>query len=304
MEKVHGSILELIGGTPLVRIGGLNTGGAEIIAKVEYFNPGSSVKDRVALAMIEDAERRGVLRPGGIIIEPTSGNTGIGLALVAALKGYRLIITMPDNMTPERRKIMSAYGAEVILTPAADGMRGAIAKALEIQAANPGAFIPQQFENPANPEAHKNTTAVEIIRDTDGRFDVFVACVGTGGTISGIGEALKSKIANVEVVAVEPEASPLLSGGKAAPHKIPGIGANFVPANFRRESVDRIMTVSDEEAAETARLAARKEGLFVGVSSGAALAAALRLSNDAAYAGKRIIVLLPDSGERYLSEGK
>ena len=295
--------MSLIGSTPLVRIDRINEGGAEIIAKVEYFNPASGVKDRVALAMIEDAERRGELAPGATIIESTSGNTGIGLAMVAAIKGYKLIITMPETMSAERRKLMSAYGAQIVLTPGADGMQGAVEKALEIKSKTSGAFIPRQFENPANPAAHRTTTAEEILRDTDGALDVFVAGIGTGGTISGVGEILKQKIPAIEIIGVEPAASPLISGGKAGAHKIAGIGANFVPENFRPEFVDRVLTVSDDEAAATARLAARKEGLLIGVSSGAALAVALRLSADSAYSRKRILALLPDSGERYLSTG-
>ena len=302
MAKIYNNVAELIGNTPLVRINKINEGAAEIIAKVESFNPASSVKDRVALAMIETAEKTGALKTGGLIIEPTSGNTGIGLALIAAIKGYKLILTMPETMSIERRKILQAYGAELVLTPGPLGMQGAIDKAIEIRDTAPdGAFIPQQFETPANVEAHKKTTAEEILRDTDGKLDVFIAGVGTGGTISGIGEILKKNIPNVEIIAIEPAASPLLSGGVAGPHKIQGIGANFIPKNFHREFIDRIITVTAEDAGATARLAAKQEGLLIGISSGAALSVALKLSKESAYKNKRIIALLPDTGERYLS---
>ena len=295
------NLLATVGNTPLVKINRLNDGKAEIIAKIEAFNPGGSAKDRVGIAMIEAAEAAGLLSPGGTIIEPTSGNTGVGLALAAAVKGYRLILTMPDTMSVERRKLLAAYGAELVLTPGAEGMRGSIEKAAELQKANPGSFIPQQFENPANPEAHRRTTAREILRDTDGKVDVFVAGVGTGGTLTGVGEVLKEKLPQVKIIAVEPASSPLLSGGKASPHKIQGIGANFIPAVLNTGIIDRVMTVTDEDALDTARLAASKEGMLIGVSGGAALKAALQLSHEAEFAGKRIIVLLPDTGERYLS---
>ena len=301
MTKIADCITDRIGGTPLVRIHRLNDGGAEILAKVEYFNPGGSVKDRIALAMIEDAEQRGLLRPGGLIIEPTSGNTGIGLALVAAVKGYRLILTMPETMSMERRKLLQAYGAELVLTDGAAGMKGAIARAEEIHAENPGSFIPQQFENPSNPACHRATTAEEIWSDTDGKVDAFVAGVGTGGTLTGIGEVLKQRNPDLKLVAVEPDTSAVLSGGKAGPHKIQGIGAGFVPGVLKTELIGRIIPVSAEDAGRTAREAAKREGLLIGISSGAALFAALTLSREPQWKGKRIVVLLPDSGERYLS---
>ncbi len=301
MTKIADCITDLIGNTPLVRINRLNDGGAEILAKVEYFNPGGSVKDRIALAMIEDAERRGVLKPGGLIIEPTSGNTGIGLALVAAVKGYRLVLTMPETMSMERRKLLQAYGAELVLTDGAAGMKGAIAKAEEIHAQNPGSFIPQQFENPANPACHEATTAEEIWSGTDGHVDAFVAGVGTGGTLTGIGKVLKQKNPALKLFAVEPDTSAVLSGRKAGPHKLQGIGAGFVPGVLDTKLIDRIFPVAADDAGHTAREAAKQEGLLIGISSGAALFAALELSREPEWKGKRIVVLLPDSGERYLS---
>ena len=295
------SILERVGNTPLVRINRLNRGGAEVDVKVEYFNPGGSVKDRIALGMIEAAEKQGLLKPGASIIEPTSGNTGIGLALVSAIKGYHLILTMPETMSIERRKLAAAYGAEIVLTEGAKGMKGAIEKALELQKALPGSFIPQQFENPANPEYHRTHTGPEIWRDTDGKVDAFVAGVGTGGTLTGVGEYLRSRNPSIKIFAVEPDTSPVLSGGKPGPHKIQGIGAGFVPKVMQLSLVDRVITVSAEHAGQTARAAAREEGLLVGISSGAALYAALELSKEPEFAGKRIVALLPDTGERYLS---
>lgn len=304
METIANSVLELIGRTPLVelqRLGRRTDAAARIVAKVESRNPAGSVKDRVALAMVEAAEARGELHPGATIIEPTSGNTGVGLALVCALKGYRLILTMPETMSIERRRLVAAYGARVELTPGAEGMAGAIARARALQAGIPGSVILQQFENPANPERHYRTTGDEIWRDTDGRIDLFVAGVGTGGTVSGTGRRLKELNSAVEIVGVEPAASPVLSGGQPGPHRIQGIGAGFVPANFDPTVVDRILRVDDAQAIAAARMLARCEGLLAGISSGAALWAALHLARQKALRGKTIVVLLPDTGERYLS---
>jgi len=301
MANIRNTILETIGNTPLVRINKLNQSCAEVLAKVEYFNPAGSVKDRVAIGMIEAAERAGKIAPGALIIEPTSGNTGIGLALVAAVKGYKLILTMPDTMSVERRKLLAAYGAELVLTDGELGMKGAIAKAEELAAANPGSFIPQQFDNPDNPEAHRRTTAEELWRDTDGRIDAFVAGVGTGGTFTGVGEVLKARDPQIKLVAVEPADSPILSGGKAGPHRLQGIGANFVPSVLNTGIIDEIFPVRWEDAGEIACSAAEQEGLFIGISSGAALFAALELAKRPEFSGKRIVALLPDSGERYLS---
>ena len=300
-EKIYADILEKIGRTPWVRISKLNRGNAEVLIKVESFNPAGSVKDRIAIGMVEAAEKAGKIAPGALIIEPTSGNTGIGLALVAAVKGYRLILTMPDTMSIERRKLLAAYGAELVLTEGALGMKGAIAKAEELAETNPGSFIPQQFDNPANPEYHKQTTAEEIWQDAGGRVDAFVAGVGTGGTLTGVGEVLKARNPDVKLIAVEPSDSPVLSGGRPGPHKIQGIGAGFVPSVLDTEIIDEVFPVKSEDAGDTARAAAKREGLLVGISSGAALFAALELSRRPEYAGKRIIALLPDTGERYLS---
>ena len=304
MAKISKSLTELIGKTPLLELSnyekknGLN---AKIIAKLEYFNPGGSVKDRIALAMIDDAERRGVLKKGSVIIEPTSGNTGIGLASVAAARGYRLIITMPETMSVERRILMRAYGAEIVLTEGAKGMKGAIAKAEELAASTPNSFIPGQFDNPANPAIHRATTGPEIWEDTDGRVDLFVAGAGTGGTVTGVGEYLKGKNPNIRIVVVEPADSPVLSEGHAGPHKIQGIGAGFVPAVLNTAVYDEIIPVKNEDAFATARAIGTEEGLLVGISSGAAAWAATQLAKRPENAGKTIVVLLPDTGERYLS---
>ena len=304
MAKISKSLTELIGKTPLLELSnyekknGLN---AKIVAKLEYFNPGGSVKDRIALAMIDDAEKRGVLKKGSVIIEPTSGNTGIGLASVAAARGYRLIITMPETMSVERRILMRAYGAEIVLTEGAKGMKGAIAKAEELAASTPNSFIPGQFDNPANPAIHRATTGPEIWEDTDGRVDIFVAGAGTGGTVTGVGEYLKSKNPNVRIVVVEPADSPVLSEGHAGPHKIQGIGAGFVPAVLNTAVYDEIIPVKNEDAFATARAIGTEEGLLVGISGGAAAWAATQLAKRPENAGKTIVVLLPDTGERYLS---
>lgn len=304
MSKIAKSLLELIGNTPLVQMDrftqaeGLD---ARIIAKVESFNPLGSVKDRVGYALITDAEEKGLINKDTLIIEPTSGNTGIGLAYVAAIKGYRLILTMPESMSQERRSLLKALGAELILTPAAKGMKGAIDKANELKAEHPNSYIPGQFVNPANAEAHRRTTAQEILRDMDGRVDFFVSAVGTGGTITGIGEVLKAHDPSTRVIAVEPTASPVLSGGKPGPHKIQGIGAGFVPEVLNTKVYDEIITVENDAAFAASRLASRTEGLLVGISSGAALHAAEVLAKRPENAGKTIVVLLPDTGERYLS---
>lgn len=304
MAKIAKQLTELVGNTPLLELKRFNEKKglqATIITKLEYFNPAGSVKDRVALAMIEDAEAKGILQPGATIIEPTSGNTGVGLAFVSSAKGYKLILTMPDTMSIERRNLLKALGAKVVLTPGAEGMKGAIAKAEELQASTPASWIPQQFNNPANPAIHVKTTGEEIWRDTDGKVDIFVAGVGTGGTVSGVGVALKHHNPQVKVVAVEPASSPVLSGGKSGPHKIQGIGAGFVPANFNAEVIDEILTIENDEAILASRQVAQSEGLLVGISSGAALAGAVRLAQRPENKGKTIVALLPDTGERYLS---
>lgn len=304
MKKIANSVLELIGNTPMVELSRLATDAgaiAKVVAKVERNNPAGSVKDRIALAMVEAAEAAGRLKKGATIIEPTSGNTGVGLALVCALKGYHLILTMPETMSIERRRLVAAYGAQVVLTPGTDGMKGAIAKATELNAEIEGSVILQQFENPANPQRHYRTTGEEIWRDTDGKVDIFVAGVGTGGTVCGVGRSLKEHDSHIRIVAVEPASSSVLSGGKAGAHKIQGIGAGFVPANYDASVVDEVMPVGDDEAIATARLLASREGLSVGISSGAATYAALQLAKREENRGKTIVVLLPDTGERYLS---
>lgn len=305
MGKIYKSAAEIIGHTPMLQVSHyakeLGADNVTLLAKLEYLNPAGSVKDRVALRMIEDAEEKGVLKPGATIIEPTSGNTGIGLACVAAGKGYRTILTLPETMSVERRTLLAAYGAELVLTPGSEGMSGAIAKAEELQKTIPGAVILGQFDNPANPAAHLATTGPEIWEDTDGKIDIFVAGVGTGGTITGIGQYLKSKNPNVKVVAVEPADSPVLSGGKAGAHGLQGIGAGFVPSILDTTVYDEIMTVTTQEAYEAGRILARKEGVLVGITSGAALHAAAELGKQPENAGKVIVALLPDSGDRYLS---
>ena len=302
--NIKNSLTELIGHTPLLalrRWAKQQQLAAEIVAKVEYFNPGGSVKDRVALSMITDAEEKGLLKPGALIIEPTSGNTGVGLAWVASIKGYRLILTMPETMSLERRNLLKALGAQLVLTPGSEGMGGAIRKAQEIQAETPGSLILQQFENPANPLAHERTTAEEIWQDTDGQVDIFVASVGTGGTLTGTARGLKKKNPNIRIVAVEPAGSPVLSGGKAGPHKIQGIGAGFIPKILDTSLIDQIIPVTDEDAMRTSRELSATEGLLVGISSGAAAFAAREIAKEESNQGKRIVVLLPDTGERYLS---
>lgn len=302
MARIYDDITKTVGNTPLVRLNRLSDGlKAVVLAKLESFNPLSSIKDRIGVAMIEDAEKEGLLHQDSVIIEPTSGNTGIALAFVATVKGYRLILTMPDTMSLERRQLLSILGAELVLTPGAEGMTGAVKKAEELVQTTPGAFMPQQFKNPANPEIHRRTTAEEIWRDTDGSVDILVAGIGTGGTITGIAEVLKARKKGIQAVAVEPETSPVLSGGKPGSHKIQGIGAGFIPDVLNRDIIDEIIMVKDDDAGTTSRALARREGILVGISSGAAAWAALELARRKENAGKTIVVILPDSGERYLS---
>lgn len=304
MAKIARNLTELIGNTPLLQLSNYSENKnlqANIIVKIEAFNPAGCVKERIALSMIEDAEEKGILKPGVEIIEPTSGNTGIGLAMVAAIKGYKLTLTMPETMSVERRNLLKAFGANIVLTPGATGMKGAIQRALELQTDKPGSFIPQQFDNPSNPEIHRTTTGEEIWRDTDGQVDIFVAGVGTGGTVSGVGQALKAHNPKVKIVAVEPSDSPVLSGGNPGPHKIQGIGAGFIPKNYYPSVVDEIIQVTNDNAILTARQLAQQEGLLVGISSGAAVYAATELSLRPENKGLNIVALLPDTGERYLS---
>jgi cysteine synthase A len=304
MAKIYKQLTYLVGNTPLVELARISkkvNAQAQVVAKLEYFNPGGSVKDRIALAMIEDAEQRGLLKPGAVIIEPTSGNTGVGLAWVAAVKGYKAILVMPETMSKERQNLLKALSAQLVLTEGSKGMKGAIEKAEELRATTPGAVILGQFVNPANPAVHARTTAQEIWNDTEGKVDIFVAGVGTGGTVSGVAEGLKKHNPNVQVVAVEPDSSPVLSGGKPGPHKIQGIGAGFVPQTYNPALIDRIIRVKDDDAIRTGRELSVNEGLLVGISSGAAAYAALQLAQEPENKGKRIVVLLPDTGERYLS---
>ena len=302
MGRIYDDITKTVGNTPLVRLNRITEGaGAAVVAKIESFNPLSSVKDRIGVALIEDAQRRGALKKGTVIIEPTSGNTGIALAFVAAAKGYRLILTMPDTMSIERRQLFKIFGAELVLTDGTKGMKGAIEKAEELQKQTPDSFIPQQFNNPANPEIHRRTTAEEIWNDTDGKIDILVAGVGTGGTITGVAEVIKERKKSFKAIAVEPDASPVLSGGSPGPHKIQGIGAGFIPKVLNRDIIDEVIRVKNEDAGETARRLARSEGILAGISGGAALWAALEVAGRKENKGKLIVVVLPDTGERYLT---
>lgn len=299
--KYAQNMIGLIGRTPLVKINRVSCTSALLLAKLEFFNPTSSVKDRAAWGMLKDAEEKGLLKPGALVVEPTSGNTGIGLAWICSIRGYRLVLTMPETMSIERRKIMDAFGAQIVLTPGSAGMAGAVAKAEEIQASVPGAFMPRQFSNPANPAIHEATTAEEIWSDTDGKIDILVAGIGTGGTITGVARALKKRRPGLRVIGVEPAASPLLGGGKPGPHRIQGIGANFVPEILRRDLIDTVVPVGDEQAGAMARRLMREEGIFCGISSGAAMHAAIEISKEPSSDGKTIVAVLPDTGERYLS---
>ena len=301
MADIHENILDLIGNTPLVRLNKINKGYADVVVKLEYFNPGNSVKDRPALYMIEKAEKEGLINKDTVIVEPTSGNTGIGLALVCAVKGYKLVLTMPENMSSERRKMLAAYGADIILTPAGAGMKGAVNEALKIADSVGNSFVPSQFSNPANPEIHEITTAQEIIRDTDGKVDIFVASFGTGGTVSGVGKALKKYNPSIKIVGVEPSESPLVTQGIANPHGIQGIGANFIPQNLNKSVIDEIMTVSTKQSIDTAIEMSKKEAICCGISSGANVCAALELSKKEENKGKLIVAMTCDYGERYLS---
>ena len=301
--KTANNLTELVGNTPMVKINKLNTGGANIYAKLEYFNPANSVKDRAALQMITDAEKEGKINKDTLIIEPTSGNTGIGLAMICAIRGYRIILTMPESMSVERRMLLSAYGAELVLTPAADGMQGAVNKALELSKENPNSFIPSQFDNPSNPKAHELYTSEEIWNDTDGKVDIIVAGAGTGGTISGCAKTLKAKNPNIKAVAVEPFSSQVLAGGQAGPHKIQGIGANFVPKNFAKELIDEIIPVKNEDALEMAKVLPKTEGILSGISGAANVWAAVELSKRPENKGKNIVTISPDCGDHYLSCG-
>lgn len=301
MANIYNNITKTVGNTPLVRLSRINPHGAEILAKLESFNPLSSVKDRIGVAMIDDAESKGLIKEGSTIIEPTSGNTGIALAFVSAARGYKLILTMPETMSIERRKLLKLLGAEIVLTPGDKGMKGAVEKAEELTKNTENAFMPQQFKNPANPKIHQETTAKELLKDTDNNIDIFVSGVGTGGTLTGVGAALKKELANVKIIAVEPEGSPVLSGGAPGPHKIQGIGAGFIPDVLNSDLIDEIIKVSNDDSKHVAQEVAQKEGILVGISSGAALFAALELAKKPENKGKKIVVILPDTGERYLS---